>query len=440
MKKIFLLLLLLTPLFSRAQIINLIAGTHLPGYYGDGGPATAAGLYEPNQLTVDGLGNVYIADAGNNRVRKVSSAGIITTVAGNGAATDTGDGGPATAAALVAPLAVALDTAGNLYIADAGNYIRKINTAGIISTIAGNGTANYTSDGGPADTTSLNFPSSLTFDAHGNLYFTDANNNRVRKIDTAGIITTIAGTGTAAFAGDGGTATAASLQYPNDVKIDKAGNIYIADMYNDRIRVINTAGIISTVAGTGAFGFFGDGGAATSAELNYPYAICLDTAANLYITDNANERIREVKAATGIIESVVGNGTPGYIGDGGPADSAEIHNTGGIYVDTFGNLYIADFGNNVVREVNNIGFVTGIPAITVNGLSGVYLYPNPATSALTIICNDKITTIDIINASGQIMHAYTCNATQVDISVSDLPAGVYFARINGLTEQAFVKK
>jgi len=346
-----LLIFSLTGGVSYAQIIITIAGNHAAGYTGDGGLATAAELYWPTGVAFDPAGNLYIAGYYNNCIRKVNSSGIISTVAGNGTTGYTGDGGQATNAQLDLPQGVAFDAAGNMYIADYGNSrIRKVNTLGIISTIAGNGNSAYSGDGGQATAAELNGPIALTLDATGNLYIADMYNHRIRMVNTSGIISTVAGNGTGAFSGDGGPATAAEIFMPNGVVVDAFGNLYIGDTQNARVRMVNTVGIISTFAGNGT-SYSGDGGLAIAAGIQYPQGLAFDAAGNLYITTAGDEHIRMVNPS-GIISTFAGNGTNGYTGDGGPATSAELYNPSGVACDAAGNLFIADYDNNVIREVS----------------------------------------------------------------------------------------
>ncbi len=266
---------------------------------GDGGAATAAQLDQPEAAALDGSGNLYIADTQEDRIRKVdASTGNISTVAGGGSSFfGIGDGGPATSAYVNEPVGVIADGSGNLYIAvSRGHRIRKVDTAGVITTIAGTGTGGFSGDGAAAASAQLNTPYGAALDGSGNLYIVDGNNNRIRKVDTAGVITTIAGGGSAL--GDGGPATSAQLNNPADAALDAAGNLYIADFGNHRIRKIDTAGVITTIAGTGAGGFSGDGGAPAEAQLNGPFGVALDGAGNLYIADRNNNRIRKVTFPT----------------------------------------------------------------------------------------------------------------------------------------------
>ena len=325
---------------------------------GDGGAATAAQLNNPRGIAVDGAGNLYIADTWNNRIRKVDTAGVITTVAGSGTNGFSGDGGAATSARLNYPYGVTPDGAGNLYIADSrNNRIRKVDTAGVITTVAGSSTTGaFSGDGGAATTARLNLPDSVVLDALGNLYIADRVNHRIRKVDTAGVITTVAGSSTTgAFGGDGGAATAARLYDPSSVALDALGNLYITDKDNRRIRKVDTAGVITTVAGTGAFGSSGDGGAATAARLSTPIGVAVDWAGNLFIADEDGHRIRKVDTA-GNISTVAGSSTTGaFSGDGGAATAARLNEPEGVALDRLGNLYIADTSNNRIRKVVGAG-------------------------------------------------------------------------------------
>ena len=233
----------------------------------------------------------------NHRIRKVGATGVISTVAGNGTRGYRGDGGPAVAARLRLPTGVALDESGNLYIADTSNHrIRKVDSAGVITTVAGDGTQGFGGDSGAATAAQLNDPYGVALDGSGNLYIADTDNERIRKVDASGVISTVAGDGTYDFSGDGGSAVAARLNVPEGVALDESGNLYIADTYNERIRKVDASGVISTVAGNGTSGFGGDGGPAVAAQLNSPSGVALDGAGNLYVADTYNHRIRKVAA------------------------------------------------------------------------------------------------------------------------------------------------
>lgn len=353
-------------------VITTAAGKGTQGFSGDSGPAATAQLNDPFVIAVDPAGNLYIADYGNNRIRKVSAgAGIITTVAGNGAVGFSGDGGSPVSAQLDSPYGMALDGAGNLYIADyQGNRIRGI-SAGIINTVAGTGVSGFSGDAGPAASAQLSQPSAVALDAAGNLYIADFGNNRIRRV-SAGTITTFAGTGIAGFSGDAGPAASAQLNQPTGIALDAAGNLYIADSANNRIRKV-TGGAITTVAGSGATGFSGDAGPPASAQLHSPKGVTLDLAGNLYIADSGNNRIRRI--AGGVITTVAGNGAAGYSGDNAAANSARLYAPGAVAVAANGNLYIADTSNNAIRRVAN-GTIT-----TIAGGGASFGDNGPATSA-----------------------------------------------------------
>jgi len=336
--------------------IQTIAGTGSPAFGGDGGPATSASLNIAVDVSADRFGNLFIADQFNHRIRKISATGKISTVAGTGVLGFSGDGGLAINAQLNTPIGVFVDPSGNLFIADVGNQrIRKVDTSGHISTIAGNGGKGYGGDGGPALSAMFFNCVRVAVDPSGNVIVADQSNHRVRKINAAGIITTIAGNGvgtpaTGAYSGDGGPAVDASLNNPTALAIAPDGTIYICDQFNHRIRKVGTDGKIQTIAGTGAPGFAGDGGPATSAMLDFPGAITLDAQGNIYFNDDQNFRTRMI-AKDGTISTIAGNGNSGFSGDGGPATSAELNGNFGVTTDILGNVIIADSQNNRIRKI-----------------------------------------------------------------------------------------
>ncbi len=340
-------------------IITTVAGNGTAGFSGDGAAATNAGL-GPTGVAVDGSGNLFIADSRNNRIRKVNTSGIITTLAGNGAAGSSGDGAAATNASLSYPFGLAVDASGNVFMADTqNNRIRKVNTSGIITTVAGSGAQGYSGDGGAATNASLAFPNGVTVDGAGNLFIADINNKRIRMVGANGIITTSAGNGTMFYYGDGGIATNAGLGWPTGVAVDGSGNLFIADYGNSRIRKVNTNGTITTVAGNGAWVYSGDGAAATNASLSFPSGLAVDASGNLFIADSFNNRIRKVNI-NGIITTVAGNGGQGYSGDGAAATNASLSSPRGVAVDASGNLLIADSFNERIRKVNTNGIITTV--------------------------------------------------------------------------------
>jgi uncharacterized protein (TIGR03437 family) len=353
------------------RVITTVAGNGTPGFSGDNGPATSAQLSGPWGVAVDSAGNLYIADTYNSRIRKVTN-GAITTVAGNGTQSFSGDNGPATSAQLYGSHGVAAGPDGSVYIADSSNNrIRKVSNS-VITTVAGTGTAGFSGDNGPAISAQLTDPEGVAVDSAGNLYIADTGYSRVRKVAN-GVITTVAGGG--ATLGDNGPATSAQLYSPKGVAVDSAGNLYIADTYNQRIRKVSN-GVITTVAGTGTHGpSSGDNSPATSASLFSPTGVAVDSAGNLYIADTGNSRVRKV--SNGVITTVAGTGGYGFSGDNGLATSAEVFNPEGIAVDAAGNLYIADTLDNRIRKVSN-GVITTVGGNGTYGFSGDYA---PATSS-----------------------------------------------------------
>lgn len=531
--------LLLLPHVATSQIITTIAGTGVAAFSGDGGPATAAEIQYPGGVLVDGSGNVYFSDRTNQRIRKIATTVIITTIAGNGYFSGgfggfTGDGGPATAAELNYPSTFGFDPAGNMIIGDEqNNRLRKVNTSGIISTVAGTGTGTFNLASGPATTVNI-FGPKIAMDNAGNIYVADKL-QRIRKIDPAGMLTTICGHGTAGFSGDGGPATAAVFDLPLAVATDPMGNIYFCDLGNIRVRKINTSGIISTVAGNGTAGFSGDGMPATACQLNHPSELTVDFLGNLYISDGYNTRIRKVNTA-GIITTIAGIGIGGFSGDGGPATAADIAGPQGLAVDSFGNLYFADYGNHRIRKISSGNHIpafagghaqslkvcknaparvidtlltildadisqtekwtlvsgpfhgsatvpytttstgssimpTGLSYTPATGYSGpdtftvriednisigfttiyvnvaaclpveinvpaaangaIQMYPNPANDELTIKSESAITQVVITDIIGQTLYNQQHNSQQVTVNVNDLPKGIYLINING---------
>jgi sugar lactone lactonase YvrE len=354
-----------------AGIIITLAGKGVIGDSGDGKPAINAQLRNPVSVAVDGNGNLYFADQGNNRVQIVNNAGIINTVAGNMTAGFAGDGGPATAAEINKPEGVCVDVYGNLYIADKANSrIRMVNKSGVISTFAGMSTSGYSGDGGPAIVAELNTPVGLITDDTGNVYLADSKNFVIRKVDTAGTISTVVGDGTGGYSGNMGAALLASTGLPDGVASDAAGNIYFADQLTSVIRKISPDSVITTVAGIGVPGYSGDAGPAINAGLNRAAGVAVDAAGNVYIADCNNNRIRKYDTTTGIINTVAGTGIAGFSGDGGPAGAAMLKSPYAIAVDAAGNIYFSDLGNYRIRKINTSGIITTVAGDGVQGYNG----------------------------------------------------------------------
>jgi serine/threonine-protein kinase len=323
------------------------------------GPAVSLPALDAYTITIDSIGTLYITDWTSHQVRAIGADGTVVPVAGSGSSGLTPDGGPASRAQLDSPAATIRDPDGNIYISDSNNHrIRKINPAGLISTIAGTGTAGSAGDGGPATAAQVNAPNGLALATNGTLYIADSNNQRIRKISTDGVITTVAGVGSKGFSGDGGPATAAEFANPNGLAIAADGSLYVADPGNGRIRKIDPQGIISTVAGNGVYGYAGDGGPATAAELRIPN-VAISPDGVLYIADYDNQRVRRV-TPDGVITTVAGTGSDGYAGDGGPAIRAQLSGPTSTAVDGAGNLYIADDGNDRIRRVDSHGVITTV--------------------------------------------------------------------------------
>ncbi len=352
------------------------------GYAGDGGVATAALLNFPGAVAVDASGNLYISDMANQRIRKVDASGNISTVAGTGKPGFSGDGGAASQARINNPSGVAVDGAGDVLFADTGNSrIRMISPAGIITTIAGTGRPGYAGDGGAAALASINHAEGVAVDAKGNIYISDTGNNRIRMISPAGIITTIAGTGRPGYAGDGGSATSASLNRPAGVAVDSSGRIYIADCYNQRVRVIGASGTITTPAGTGRAGYSGDGGPAASAKLSFPSGVAVDSSGRIYIADCYNQRVRVI-GASGTITTLAGTGKAGFSGDGSPAGDAMLSRPFGVAVNASGDVFIADSRNNRIRMVEGPSYALPVSTIT-SPKNGVITYSDGSGITIT---------------------------------------------------------
>ena len=427
---------------AQAQIITTIAGTGTGAFSGDGGQATAAMINHPAEMAFDTAGNLYFSDYANYRLRKISPSGVITTIAGTGSGFPSGDGGPATAAGLQDPGYIAIKGTAIYFTENVAAKIRKIDGAGIVTTFAGNGISGYSGDGGPATAASISFgPGGIVFDRAGNLYLADGNNNRIRKIDTAGIITTIAGNGVYGYSGDGFAATAAQIWDATDIVIDTAGNIYFTEYGDGILRKVDTSGVISTFACTGTASFSGDGGPATAATSDYAVSLTLDPYGNMYFSEwnggtTPDNRVRKINTA-GIISTVTGSGTAGFGGDGGPATAGVLNQPSKVSSDAYGNIYIADASNNRLRKISASTLGAAVPGLP---NFDVVMYPNPASDALNISASNKITQIIITNLLGQTVHTQDFDNGKASVDVSAIPPGIYFIKINGTEVRKFVKQ
>lgn len=428
---------------GQGSIITTIAGNGTAGYSGDGGPASNSKLNQPETLCVDKYGNIIIADAANHRIRKIDALTLdISTIAGNGSSGYNGDNIPATNAELFIPDAVATDTFENIYIADALNHrIRKIErSTGLISTICGMGAVGNTGDGGLATNAKFNLATGLCLDQSGNIYIADILNNNLRKIDvTSGTISTVAGISIAGYSGDGAHATNAKLSGPAKVYIDDLGNIFFTEMYNNTIRKVNTStGIISTIAGNGIAGYSGDGGLAINATLNQPYGIFVDKQYNIFIADWGNGSIRKIDGSTGIITTIAGLGIKGFSGDDGLATNAKLQ-PDGVWVDKYGTIFIADMGNNRIRKVYNPLLAINTPSLTIED---IHIYPNPARNEITITAVTAIEKVSVTNIMGQVVAAPVISKKdkEVLLEVVELPSGIYFVKVNGMYAGKFLKE
>lgn len=427
----------------NGQIVVTMAGTGVPGYSGDGGIATDAKLYYPYSVKPDNNGNWYIADNYNHVIRKINSAGIISTVVGNGYNAGSweggysGDGGPALNASLSKPADVAFDRVGNMYIAENGNaIIRKVSTSGIVSTIAGiAGSPGYTGDGGPATSAQIANPIGLVFDTIGNLYFSNNGKNCIRKIDLSGNITTVVGTGIAGFNGDGGPATSAKVRLTGFIAFDGTGNLIVPDYKNHRIRKVDKVGIISTIVGTGALENSGDGFDASLAGIGEMCSVVYDQLGNLFLSDCVKSVVRKI-GIDGIITTIAGTGVAGFNGDGAALSTQFATEMHGTAIDNWGNLYIADPFNHRIRK---IVFNVGVNDIS-NSVIKVLVNPNPTSTEIRITANQPIKEMVVLNMLGQALMKVNPNRKETTLAVSHFPAGIYIVKANGVYAGQFVKE
>ncbi len=355
---------------KKGMLVNVV-GTGASGYSGDGGPATKAKLNLPAGLAFDRHGNLYISDRANHRVRKVDRKGIITTVAGNGTGGFSGDGGPATQASLNLPSGIVIDKQDNLYIADrSNNRVRVVNSKGIIKTIAGTGSNGYHGDNMPALKATLDKPFGLALDKDNNLYIADRGNNRIRKVDSSGLISTVAGDGGFYYIGDNGPAYRASIAGPTGVVVDNEGNIIIADRQNNRIRMVDKQGMIRTIMGTGQQDYNGDSELARETNLHFPFSVALDKNGDLLVIDRSHYRIRKLIMKGRKVTTVAGNGVKQFGGDGGPSQGAHLEFPHGIDVDSKDNVIIADKAHYRIRQISPEGIISTIAGTGIRGNIG----------------------------------------------------------------------
>ncbi len=448
MKKTTLLILSGTFAISAgyAQNIYTTAGNGVLGYSGDNMAATAAELGIAEGLAVDDSGNVYIADLDYNRIREVSAlTGRITTVAGNGIAGYSGDGGAAVTSEINEPTGVAIDSSFNIYISDyQNNRVRKVDKiTGIITTIAGNGTNGYTGDGIPATDAEMAYNEGVGVDDSGNVYIADTYNYRIRKVTrVTGIITTVVGNGVMGFSGDGGQAVTAEIGHMEKVTPDKNGNIYFSDENNCRIRYVNkSSGIITTICGTGTVGYYGVGGPATDAELNYPEGLALDpTGSFLYFVDLYDAHALKLDISSGILTLYAGTAAGGYTGDGGPASAAGLTDPTDIAVDKWGNVFIADQGDYRIR-----GIKFGVEAVpSINDGQEIGVYPVPNTGSMMVqLPGTGYRSLKVYDAMGKEVYTQLIEPTLQDksfeLNLGIIPTGIYFIQVQ-TAEKAFTKR
>ncbi len=415
---------------STAQIIRTYAGNGTASSGGDGGQATASQLNWPTGICADHSGNVYVGQFYG--IRKINSAGIISTFAGNGTAGHSGDGGAATTAGIGGLANIGVDSVGNVYFAESDSpRVRRVNTAGIITTIAGNGNIGFSGDGGAATSATFNVYRALAVDKSGNVFVGDTYNHRIRKINsTTGIVTTIAGTGSDGDGGDGGPATAASFGRIFELAVDNVGNLYIRDDSSFRIRKISTAGIITGITKSGSGVITGDGGLATAATIGANGGgMSIDAYGNIYFAESNGNRIRRISSTTGIINTVMGTGIAGFSGDGGPALAATFYEPSAVTFAPNGNFYITDLGNMRVRYVKST-----LGVIDINDdKADITLAPNPAISGLFAL-NIKTTTkeiakITITNVAGSTIKLFETTTNEITPVQLNTSEGLYFVTI-----------
>ncbi len=428
---------------AQAQNIKTIAGDGVTQYIGDGYPATAYSLAFPRSIYVDKKGVVYVADYFNDRIRKIYKD-TISTIVGTGVPGYSGDGGPASAAKLANPDGVCMDTSGNMYITEFyNNIVRKVSaTTKTITTICGSGFAGYGGDGGPATAALLQSPYKGCVDSAGNVYIADYENHRVRRYTAAtGIISTVAGNGLPGYYGDFGPAVEAKLYYPSSVAIDRAGNLYISEFGNHTIRKVDAVtGIITTIAGNATAGYSGDGSLAVNAMLSQPNCVYVDKYNYVYISDFNNNVIRAIHPK-GTISTIAGSGGVGYTGDGGPATAATFRGPTAVFVDDSLYIYIADGDNSVIRKMDPVDTFheASISHVGINEVAQVSfnIYPNPSSGRFTVSAElISNATISVYNTIGQTVYNAGVQTHQTDIDLTGMPPGIYIVQYTSAGQKA----
>jgi len=408
----------------QAQVqVSTLAGSGNEAYVN--GVGTLASFYNPVAVATDVAGNVYVADSENNVIRKVTSTGVVTTLAGSGTAAYAD--GTGTAASFNWPNGIAVDLSGNVYVGDTGNnLIRKITPAGVVTTLAGSVGGGYADGTGTAAL--FIWPFGLDVDASGNVYVADNQNYLIRKITPAGVVTTLAGS--LLNGNTNGTGIAASFNNPSDVAVDASGNIYVADTGNNLIRKITSAGVVTTLAGSGDYNNLN--GTGTAASFNTPFGVAVDALGNVYVADAANNLIRKITPA-GVVTTPVGTGF--YGNTNGVGTSASFNNPTGIAVDAFGNVYIADSYNNTIRKITGMLNITTAVIPQTSDLDAK-LYPIPASNQLTLaltLQSEKYIKLELINIAGNKVSSiegnYGYGYHELNLSVESLPEGMYVANI-----------
>ena len=415
---------------SAQGIISTIAGTGSSGFSGDGGEAILATFSSPSGVALDNIGNIYIADKYNHRVRMISAiTGNISTVAGNSAGGYAGMGGPAGAATLFYPNAMFVDASGSYYFTDWFNdaSFKVEASTHHIHNHCGHHTQGYTGDDGDAPDATMELPDGICLDNEFNAYIVDAGSNHIRRVDGAtNIVTTVCG-GTYGYSGDGGPASLATFNGVSGVATDNHGNIYISDRGNNCIRRIDATGTIYTIAGTGVAGYSGDGGTAQMAKLYHPGGLFINNAGYLFICDIGNNVIRVLNTNMCTINTLAGNGTAGFSGDSGPAASAALNGPTGVWQQaTTGDIFIADAGNNRIRRVMGAGYKTSPNLENELTQSHFEMFPNPTSGSFTILTNSvkANSSVEVYNIVGQKVFAQSITQQQTNINLN-LPNGLY---------------